>query len=1198
MKNNTEMDLFHDENIDLQAQESNSSAGFLSFRIPPEELFDRVDTDHSGTIDKEEFEAMLKNLGYSVTATKSARIFRQCDCDQSGKIDRDEFKKALFMIDPITANSTHIIPTCLPVPRDVFHYFDEDGNGMIDDMEFADILEYFELEVSDAQKISLFQKYDRDKSGFIEYSEFRDIWLRLCDARKELLKRGIEVAPSDTPKQLRRILEQRLAQEELQEDRVEQDSNEYIQEEQRKEIILLLGRQALDRAREDLAAALDAAGQVYVFGTGKCEGTKPSDSCTSRDRYVSELWSRRINPEGSRVRDSRLSVKQKDPLIKHNTAPSTSQVPSQTKNEAKSQWSVHRRTENLRWTFQSPPKLDTRSILALRRYKSNVIAAGNEESETKEGYEAPREEYRPQRIQSSFQEANMMNTSFCWGRQVVSGAIGDDYALLVTSSGSVLEWGRTRSPRESKPTSFQSFTTQSSKEDEQMRRMRNVLRYYDVYESLPKAEVELPVLKSLLLAKVKETAIRTSLSCRGIYTSNANSQRLIDALGECLELEQAFEPKQAWKSWENRILELQKDKKTHTLAHAASIYLFSHSKNSRLLQEIQKMSQAWAPIRRQRGETCEHDLLNPSESIEEAEYKVFTLKRQTHTEKDAQQYSKNAACLQTVSSVAINRMEALAVMRDGSIYASKTMDSSTLSKFILHESLRWSTKQLQSLAHLSIQSISASSSMNAAITTNAQLYTWKSPSTSSKAIEWKLMDILTQASKARFVSCGAAHCGVTTETGQVFMWGCANGGRLGLGPDVKDHIAKPTLVETLYKAGVRVWQIACGTAHSVLCTEICKVDWKSCLTERFSGGELYACGSVLPLGRQMSSWEAVASKPPNVPFVQVSCGFAHSAAISISGGLFTWGRNAFGCTGHSVTRLFIAEAEMVDCIRTEPQNLATGKRCRQISVYNQQGAELALNNDIHSCIHTQIEEMPWWEMDLDEAVKITRICVWSCVEECGGPSTLFPFWILISQKPFQDVRGLRGLEIAKSQAVACESFYSFENLTEWELSASRSIGQYVRIQSQRRGFLRFGHIQVFGTHTNERLSEQVGHVYCGYNTMLVVLRPVKQSLLEDFYSRAIQADADNANILRYYRAYEELYATIGRGTDEAFKDAAKCELCQFSRGCEVCALYDLFRKENRKELPKRNTNDRSGLQVHFAVAQLKELELKGALQRL
>lgn len=337
------------------------------------------------------------------------------------------------------------------------------------------------------------------------------------------------------------------------------------------------------------------------------------------------------------------------------------------------------------------------------------------------------------------------------------------------------------------------------------------------------------------------------------------------------------------------------------------------------------------------------------------------------------------------------------------------------------------------------------------------------------------MDILTQAPKARFVSCGAAHCGVTTETGQVFMWGCANGGRLGLGPDVKDHIAKPTLVETLYKAGVRVWQIACGTAHSVLCTEICKVDWKSCLTERFSGGELYACGSVLPLGRQMSSWEAVASKPPNVPFVQVSCGFAHSAAISISGGLFTWGRNAFGCTGHSVTRLFIAEAEMVDCIRTEPQNLATGKRCRQISVYNQQGAELALNNDIHSCIHTQIEEMPWWEMDLDEAVKITRICVrnkefdkktlmlllrfgaaWKSV---GVPVRYFHFGSSSVKSHSRMLEACVGtchtfvqicfisfcsLEIAKSQAVACESFYSFENLTEWELSASRSIGQYVR----------------------------------------------------------------------------------------------------------------------------------------------------------
>ena len=78
----------------------------------------------------------LKKLGFSVTATKAARVFRLCDLDKSGKIDRNEFKKAIFMLKPLTG-SANILPNRLPAPRDVFQYFDEDGNGMVDEMEFA-----------------------------------------------------------------------------------------------------------------------------------------------------------------------------------------------------------------------------------------------------------------------------------------------------------------------------------------------------------------------------------------------------------------------------------------------------------------------------------------------------------------------------------------------------------------------------------------------------------------------------------------------------------------------------------------------------------------------------------------------------------------------------------------------------------------------------------------------------------------------------------------------------------------------------------------------------------------------------------------------------------------------------------------------------------------------------------------------------
>nr|CCA13913.1 regulator of chromosome condensation (RCC1) putative [Albugo laibachii Nc14] len=983
--NNTKMDLFSDETIAFQAQESIDL-------IPSDELFELIDTDHSGTIDKKEFEAMLAKLGFSVTATKAARVFRLCDLDNSGKIDRNELKKAIFMLKSVTGGS-HILPTRLPAPRDVFQYFDEDGNGMVDEMEFADMLEYFGLEVSDLQKMALFRKYDRDKSGFIEYPEFRDIWLRLCDAREELLQRGVVVSPSNTTKQLRQMLEQRLAQEELTEDEREKASSLYFHKEQRKEFISLLGAQALHRAKQELEAALDAAGQVYVFGTGRL-GRWELSSGTSQ--YVWGLWDSRIDPESFRSRVPELSVKQKAFSIKQQPAPPAPRAPLKKKTEAKPQRFVHRRPENVRWTFQSPPKLDTRSLSALRRYRSNVIAAGNEESEPQEVYEAPNDAPEPLLYRASnFQHVTVMNTSSLWGRQVVNGALGDDHALLVTSHGDVLEWGRDSSLQSASP-------------------------------------------------------------------------KLLD----------------------------------------------------------------------------QEDLLH--------------------------------GC-QAVTSVAVNRMEAFALLRDGSLWAWKSTSPSPFS----------APKQIHSLAHVSIQSLSASSSLNASITTNAELYTWIS-SSDAQATKMELPYAISNSQSVRFVSCGAAHCGLTTLDGKLFMWGCADGGRLGLGAEFHDYIAKPTLVEPLSKEGVRVRQVACGTAHSVLCTESYPVDWKSCQINRFFGGKLYACGSVLPLGKHMPTWEAVASKPNDIAFVQVSCGFAHSAAVSVSGALFTWGRNASGCTGHPVSRAFIPEPEAIDSIHKEPENLATGKLCRQISVYNQQGAHLALTDRISSCIHTQIEDMPWWEIDISEPVSINRICVWSCEE---GPSTLYPFWVFVSQKPFQDTRGERGLQASKAQAIASKYFFSPENLMEWGLPW-RSIGRYIRIQSQRRGFLRFGHIQVFGTHSAARVLGRVAQVHCGYNRTLVVLPPMAQSLLEAFYRRAVQADADNATILRDFRAYEEFYERMARGPDGAFENTERCELCEFSRGCEACALYDAFRGEYRTELPHRGTSDQSGLQVHLVAVSLYQEELQ------
>lgn len=97
--------------------------------------------------------------------------------------------------------------------------------------------------------------------------------------------------------------------------------------------------------------------------------------------------------------------------------------------------------------------------------------------------------------------------------------------------------------------------------------------------------------------------------------------------------------------------------------------------------------------------------------------------------------------------------------------------------------------------------------------------------------------------------------------------------------------------------------------------------------------------------------------------------------------------------------------------------------------------------------------------------------------------------------------------------------------------------------------------------------------------MAVLLR---DSVLEDYYLRAIQADADNATILRQFAAFERVHSRFGRGDAQLLRGA--CRLCRVFRQCEICELYDqttlrsAFQGED-DELPPRVVGDRKGLQV-------------------
>lgn len=60
----------------------------------------------------------------------------------------------------------------------------------------------------------MFKKYDSDQSGHIEYAEFKKIWVRLSNVRKELTDRGVKIPKLASNRMLYTMLEQILDTEE------------------------------------------------------------------------------------------------------------------------------------------------------------------------------------------------------------------------------------------------------------------------------------------------------------------------------------------------------------------------------------------------------------------------------------------------------------------------------------------------------------------------------------------------------------------------------------------------------------------------------------------------------------------------------------------------------------------------------------------------------------------------------------------------------------------------------------------------------------------------------------------------------------------------------------------------------------------------------------------------------------------------
>ncbi|XP_054787918.1 PH, RCC1 and FYVE domains-containing protein 1-like [Prosopis cineraria] len=137
------------------------------------------------------------------------------------------------------------------------------------------------------------------------------------------------------------------------------------------------------------------------------------------------------------------------------------------------------------------------------------------------------------------------------------------------------------------------------------------------------------------------------------------------------------------------------------------------------------------------------------------------------------------------------------------------------------------------------------------------------------------------------IACGVKHAALVTRQGEVFTWGEESGGRLGHG--VENNVVLPCLVEALASTTVDV--VACGEFHTCAVT---------------LAGELYTWGDgthnagLLGHGTDVSHWipKRISGLLEGLQVAFVTCGPWHTALITSTGQLFTFGDGTFGVLGH------------------------------------------------------------------------------------------------------------------------------------------------------------------------------------------------------------------------------------------------------------------------------------------------------------
>ncbi|XP_026672960.1 probable E3 ubiquitin-protein ligase HERC4 isoform X2 [Ceratina calcarata] len=164
------------------------------------------------------------------------------------------------------------------------------------------------------------------------------------------------------------------------------------------------------------------------------------------------------------------------------------------------------------------------------------------------------------------------------------------------------------------------------------------------------------------------------------------------------------------------------------------------------------------------------------------------------------------------------------------------------------------------------------------------------------------------------IACGMKHALALTNNGELFSWGCNSEGQLGLGDESHQYERKPTFIKAL--AGIPIAFIACGGYHSIAISKSGAV---------FGWGK-NAFGQLGLNDTQDRNLPCQLQTLQNAKVCYAACGEEFSVFLTLDGGVFTCGGGMYGQLGHGSNTNEILPRQVMELMGSTVTQISCGRK--------------------------------------------------------------------------------------------------------------------------------------------------------------------------------------------------------------------------------------------------------------------------------